>query len=52
MPVARTVTVRPPLIVEQGGSVEPFLGYGAQFFTQLFGEAGKPARVSARPVLP
>lgn len=48
MPVAAsTVTIRRPLIVQQGGRVEPFLGFGAQFFTQVFGEAGNPGTVSA-----
>jgi hypothetical protein len=44
---ASTVTIHRPLIVQRGGSVGPFLGFGAQFFTQLFGEAGNPATVSA-----
>ncbi len=44
---ASTVAIHRPLIVQQGGRVEPFLGFGAQFFTQLFGEAGNPGTVSA-----
>ena len=47
MPVAASVAIRRPLIVQQGGSIEPFLGFGAQFFTQLFGEVTNPETVSA-----
>jgi hypothetical protein len=47
VPVAASVAIRRPLIVQRGGSVEPFLGFGAQFFTQLFGEVRNPETVSA-----
>jgi hypothetical protein len=45
--VASSVAIRRPLIVEGGGTVRPFLGFGAQFFTQVFGEAKSPRPVSA-----
>jgi hypothetical protein len=42
-----SVTVGGVPLVEKGGTLHPLAGYGAQFFTQLFGEADQPVGVTA-----
>lgn len=43
---ATSVTVGVAPIAEKGGSLHPLSGYGAQFFTQLFGEEDRPGSLT------
>jgi hypothetical protein len=47
VPIAATsVTVGHAPIVQQGGTLHELRGFGAQFFTYLFGEAGHPSGIT------